>query len=57
MPDTLLDLIRNIINDNNIITPEVLMKLLDSSVERAHSCWNSNGGQERLENPDAYVTE
>ena len=44
MPDTLQQLKRNIIQEINNISQETLMKVMNSTVERARQCLTNNGG-------------
>ena len=44
MPDTLKQLKRNIIQEINNISQETLMKVMNSTVERARQCLTNNGG-------------
>ena len=44
MPDTLQQLKRNIIQEINSISQETLMKVMNSTVEKARQCLTNNGG-------------
>ena len=44
MLDTMQELKQNITHEINCITPEILSKVMNSTVKRAHCCLTDNGG-------------